>query len=350
MNDLLSKENLSSFIVLDIGGTSFRAALFNTDNALLRFPQKFPTPNFLKYPNISIKDLQELLMKKIIDVVKSYQAKHQYLKVVGLSFPAPITVDGIVKQASTVWGNKGLNYPLLEILSKKLPSIRWVIANDITAAAERYANMKKYRNIDYFAVITISSGIGSKIYDVKNRKVILDKRSIGGEIGHIKVDFSKSALVCDCGGKGHLYVLSSGRAMERMAISTALQFPESYGKSHLSKIVKDPKDINNQSIVEAIKMRDSFSLQIIEQATFHLACSISHISGNIGVDKFIIVGGFALNCGEPYLELLRKNLYKTDFYGREKDEIANIVEFGVNDDNDSLIGIGLLARKILVEK
>lgn len=350
MNGLPNKIYLSHFIVLDIGGTFFRTALFNTNSTLLKFPQKSSTPNFLKYPKLPIADLQNLLIQKIIDVVKSYQKNDQYLNVVGLSFPAPITENGIVKQASTIWGSKGLNYPLLEILSKSLPNVHWVIANDITAATERYANMKKYQDIDYFAVITISSGIGSKIYDVSNRKVILDKRSIGGEMGHIKVDFSKTAPVCDCGGKGHLYALSSGRAMERMAISTAIQFPESYRKSHLSNIVKKPININNHYLVEAIKMRDSFSLQIIEKATFHLACSISHISGNIGVDKFIIVGGFALNCGKPYLELLRKNLYKTDFYGREKDEIANIVEFGVNDDNDSLIGIGLLARKILDKK
>ena len=211
------------------------------------------------------------------------------------------------------------------------------MANDITAAAERYANMQKYQNIDYFAVITISSGIGSKIYDVRNRKVILDRRSIGGEMGHIKLDFSPNAPFCDCGGRGHLGAVSSGRAVERLAISEAKIHPSMFKNSILFKLTKNPENINNQLLVKAIKAGDRFCLQILDKATFPLAYSIAHVSGNIGVDKFIIVGGFALNCGDRYLMSLQTSLLKTDFYSRKRREIPILVELGINDDNDCLI-------------
>lgn len=340
-----SSKTEKSVIVIDIGGTNFRSSVFIKGKGLIEKPQIFLTPNFINHPNLDLSKLQELLINRVIDIIKDYQKKIPGLKIVGLSFPAPITSTGIVNQASTVWGNRGKNFPLLKRLSQANQNIYWVITNDITAAAERYASMEKYQNIDYFAVITISSGIGSKIYDVKNKKVILDKRSIGGEMGHIKVDFSSNAPICDCGGKGHLGAISSGRAIERIAIAEAKKIPASFKKSLLFSTAQNPEQINNKHLANAIKNGDSFSLQILDRATFPLACSIAHISGNIGVGKFIIIGGFALNCGNNYLRSLKSNLLKTDFYSREKKEILNLVELGINDDSDSLIGVGLLAQK-----
>lgn len=336
-------------IVIDIGGTNFRSAVFTEGETFIKKPQIFLTPNFINHPNLDISKLQGLLIDKIINVIEDYQKKISGLKIVGLSFPAPITSTGIVNQASTIWGNRGRNFPLFKRLSQANPDIYWVMANDITSAAERYANIRKYQNIDYFAVITISSGIGSKIYDVKHKKVILDKRSIGGEMGHIKVDFSPNAPVCDCGGKGHLGAISSGRAIERIAIAKAKKFQTSFKKSLLFRTAQNPEQINNKHLINAIKNDDSFSLRILDEVTFPLACSIAHISGNIGVDKFIIIGGFALNCGANYLRSLKKNLLKTDFYSRGKKEILNLVELGINDNSDSLMGIGLLAQKQYAE-
>lgn len=348
MNMNASKEN-EPVIVTDIGGTNFRSSIFTKENGLIEKPRKVLTPNFIDNPGLDIEALQELLINRTVEAIEDYRKANPKLSLIGLSFGAPITADGVVNQACTIWGDRGKNFPLQKTLSELLPDTYLVIANDITAATERYADMKKYQNIDYFAVITVSSGIGSKIYDVKNRGVILDSRSIGGEMGHVKVDYSPDAPVCDCGGKGHLGAVSSGRAVERLAISEAKNFPDEFGKSLLFSLAKSPEGINNRLLVEAIKAGDKFCLQILDRTTFPLACSIAHISGNIGVDKFIIVGGFALNCGDRYLESLRTNLLKTDFYSRKEEEIPTLVELGINDDNDCLIGIGLLAQKKYAE-
>lgn len=348
MESKARKEN-HPVVVIDIGGTNFRSSIFVEGKGLIEKPQRFLTPNFINNPNLKIKELQKLLINQITETVLNYKKRYPKVNLVGLSFPAPITLDGVVNQACTIWGDKGKIFPLLRILSQSLPNYYWSVANDITAAAERYANIKKFRNIDYFVVITISSGIGSKIYDVRSRRVILDRRSIGGEMGHIKVDYSPNAPLCDCGGRGHLGALASGRAIERQTITEAKKFPVKFKKSLLSKLAKKPEVINNNLLVSAIKADDKFCLQILDRATFPLACAISHVSGNIGVDKFIIIGGFALNCGDRYLETLRVNLRKTDFYGRERREIPNLVELGINDDNDCLIGIGLFTQKKYAE-
>jgi glucokinase len=75
---------------------------------------------------------------------------------------------------------------------------------------------------------------------------------------------------------------------------------------------------------------------------------IHNVEKSIGVEKFIIIGGFALNVGEPYLRALRKNLVKVvgvDYYGRTPNEIESLVVLGEKDDLDCLKGIGMIASK-----
>lgn len=333
-------------IVIDIGGTNFRSSIFGFHKRLLLKPHRVPTPNFLNNPTLQIKSLQNLLIQQVVETVEYYLSKDKSINLVGISFPAPITSTGIVHQACTLWGDKGRNFPILRILSKKLPGMRFIVVNDITAAAERYASMRKYQDIDFFEIITVSSGIGSKVYDVREGKVILDRRSIGGEMGHIKVDFSKNAPICDCGGKGHLGAISSGRAVERLAIDHAKRYPSEFIKSYLFNKIHQPDAITNKYIVDAIKENDAFTLEILDKCTFPLACSITHVSGNIGVSKFIFIGGFALNLGKPFLQSVRRNLQKVDFYNLSKHEIPQLVDLGINDDNDCLIGVGLLVQKL----
>lgn len=330
-------------IVIDIGGTNFRVGIFNKKQKI-EYLKKFNTPNFINNKGISIKKLQKLLIEKITTVVEEYRKKFN-LSLVGLSFPGPITNSGIVRKAATVWGKNGQNYPLLKNLKAKMPEITWVVANDITAAVERYGQMDRYKDIDYLTVITISSGVGNKVYDIKNHSVILDKMSIGGELGHVQYDLSKNAPICECGCKGHIACFSSGRAAEKLAKEMAKQHTESFNKSILKRLAKKIGAITNEQIVKAAREKDKFTLSIVNKVTSPIAYSIGYLSGAIGVNKFIMVGGFALNLGEIYLSSLRSNLKKIEFFNRGPMEIEGLVELGINDDCDCLIGIGLLAEK-----
>lgn len=337
-------------IVIDIGGTSFRSCVYLEGNKLAQKAVKIPTPNFINHSELKIDKLQKLLINLICETVGNYIRANPILNTVGISFPAPITSSGTAVQAPTIWGESGKNLPLTQILKKRLPKVNLVIANDITAAAERYANLPKYQKYEYITVITISSGIGNKIYDQKKRAVLLDKNGRGGEMGHIRVDFSPSAPVCDCGGIGHLGALSSGRAIERTAIREAKKNPKSFKNSFLSKYVKQPTDITNEILVKTIKRLDPFSLEILDQATFPLAVAISNITGNLGADKFILVGGFALACGNVYLASLKRNFKKVDFFGYSKQAISSLASLGINDGSDCMIGIGQIAQKLYAKK
>jgi glucokinase len=341
---------MNNILVFDLGGTSFRSALFDKKTSGLSNVVRQKTPNFLAHPNMSIDDLQKLLILKIGDVINHYVKLDSKIETIAISFPGPIMENGVVHQACTIWGDKGKKYPLKDILEESYPTYRFVIANDISAATERYARLNQNTKHDFISVITISSGIGSKVFDLKNNKLLLDRNGIGGEMGHIKVKYDNNAPKCDCGGIGHLGAIASGRGVQRLIIERSLDDFTNYRNSRLYWQVRNPVNLDNRHIVDSIKMNDKFTQNILDETTFYITQCISHISANLGVDKFIFIGGFALNCGDAYLNSLRRSLKKHDFFNRNPETISQLVTLGINDDNDCLIGIGLHAIKILDEK
>ncbi|MDO8608918.1 MAG: ROK family protein [bacterium] len=332
--------------VFDIGGTNFRYAVIDRKSLKILEIHRYPTPSFLTHKNIIISKLQTILMDKISNIVHDIYSRYKSKEiVVGISFAGPITKDGIVKQACTIWGNNGFNYPIKTEIKNRLPKAKIFIINDITAAAERYGSLPKYQKYDYIGIITVSSGIGSKIYDIQHHLPVLDSLGIGGELGHVRFDFTSKAPICDCGGIGHIGAISSGRAIQRETVNFALKNKKAYKSSILGEMVTSPLNITNQDIIKAIQKNDSFAVKLLDISTYPLAISIANMSALIGVQKVIFIGGFALNCGTAYLKSVQRNLKKLDFYGKNNKEIPKIVNLGINDDNDPLIGVAIFVKR-----
>ena len=84
----------------------------------------------------------------------------------------------------------------------------------------------------------------------------------------------------------------------------------------LSKLVIHAHDITSSSIVQAIRQGDRYCLQLLDNATRYLAVAFSIVYHGIGVDKFIIIGGFANACGTSFRESVIKRHAKTGIYGK----------------------------------
>lgn len=310
-------------IVFDIGGTSSRVGLFTPDGKFMGEPRRFVTPSIKNYPSKSVPELQDELLNMMASEIDRIKRENPELKLarVGVAFAGPIASGGVVRQAPTLWQDKSFMYPLQAELEKRCPGTIFEIQNDITAAAERYGSLPEFQGLRRICVLTVSSGIGNKVYDILLGEVLLDKDGLAGEMGHTVVDFSKDAPLCECGGKGHLGAIASGRAAEALA-----------GKSGVE-------------IARAAKDGDPTALEILDKVTFPLAQAMSHLSAAIGIDKFIIMGGFALGVGEPYMQALKANLHKATFFGRTPQEIEDLVVFGANDDDHGLIGMGLMLQR-----
>src|SRR5262249_33551875 len=129
------------------------------------------------------------------------------------SFPGPVAGHRTVLAAPTLFGRETNLAHLAEDLERATGrQVRLV--NDVSAAAWYFSTRTTARR---FFVVTVSSGIGSKLFDRAHSHVVIDDPPYAGEIGHMVVNSGPEAQLCDCGGFGHLGAIASGRAIEKTA-------------------------------------------------------------------------------------------------------------------------------------
>jgi glucokinase len=97
-------------------------------------------------------------------------------------------------------------------------------------------------------------------------------------------------------------------------------------------------------LASGAKIGDRFVLSILDQVTLPLAHALNVLVGSVGVEKIIVVGGFALGVGPPYLRALRSNWIRLGSFGRTSREIKDLVTLGISDDYSGLIGAGILVQ------
>lgn len=317
-------------IVFDIGGTNMRAGLFSRGNGLEALYRREQAPSF-HAARIPLAQLQEMLVEKITGITEEWcDDGDNHVTHIGVSFPGPTTPDGTVLKAPTLWGDVRADYPLREILTRRLPSRQVVVINDITAAGWRYID----RYDGTFCIITVSSGVGCKVF--WKRRVLLNPRGFGGEIGHHYCDDDYAAIPCDCGSHGHVASIASGRGIEKLCRFAALRDPRLFSASPLARL----RAVTTCEIIEAVRMNDPFAVALLRESVRPIAAAISALYGFIGIEKYIVIGGFALALGEEYRSALVRELERRRLWGRNECEIDGMIVMGENDDHSGLIGMG----------
>jgi len=221
-----------------------------------------------------------------------------------VSFPGPLHEDGRVVNAPTVSGTDGWIPDLRAELSERTGRAVHIL-NDVSAAALYLARDCEW---DRFMVITISSGIGSKVcFRSTGHFSLFDKGSYAGEIGHLTVDDSESAPVCDCGGRGHLGAISSGRGIEDLARRQATADPGPFSRSLCHRTFgAAAATLNNEDhLVPAIRAGDPWPLRVLQEGTRPLAVVANTAVLTLGLQGILVIGGFAFAIGEVYVEMLR---------------------------------------------
>jgi C7-cyclitol 7-kinase len=254
-----------------------------------------------------------------------------------------MTIDGVATAAPTIWGDGGAPVQLTGFLERTL-DMPVLVANDITAAAWRYAATEP----DPFCLFTVSSGIGSKVF--RHGEVLIDDAGYGGELGHWRVDPSPDAPPCDCGGQGHLGAIASGRGVLAAARRTAGARPAAFAASALAEPCGGrPDGITNEALAAAIRLGDGFSVDVLRGALAPLASAVGCVFAAIGIRRYLFIGGFAVAVGDRFIEVLGDELVRLGCFGLEADEVRAMLALGAGDDDHSLIGIGrMLAHRLLL--
>jgi C7-cyclitol 7-kinase len=324
------------FVVMDVGGTTVRTARYAVESGeRLEAVSRVPTEGIARHPAEPVGSLQQRVLEQLVDEAEAALAESGSEEL-AVAFAGPVTASGDALAAPTVWGAGGERLPLARLLTERL-GVPALVVNDLTAAVWRYVAGP---DEPPFCLITVSSGIGNKVY--RGGCVLVDDDGYGGELGHWRCDPSPAAPLCDCGGRGHLGAIASGRGTLAAARSAGRADPAGYAASALAAASPDPERLDNETLVAAIRAGDAFATRVLVAGLGQLARAIAAVYAAIGVHRFRVVGGFASAIGERYVELLTRCLHEAGCFALGPRQVDAMVRLGHADDDDGLIGAGRL--------
>lgn len=324
-------------LAFDLGGTYLRSAVIARDGVLQRV-YKQTVRNITD--DLSDGKVWSAITNAILGYESACRTSVAESTPIVLAFPGPIAADRSILQAPTLAGS----VPVEDIAGHvKLKTSRPVhLLNDVSSAAWHFA---EHSSAHRFLVVTVSSGIGSKIYD-RGVGRVLDDPPYAGEIGHYVVDDGSDALYCDCGSQGHLGGIASGRGIERAARRHAERDKEAFLWSMAAELAEGRPEVltNEEHLVPAALAGDPWTWNLIETCTRPLARTILATIMVAGLDRVFIIGGFAESLGRAYHQLLSRLVVDCSRYAVMGDRLNDVIHVAASEEDACLKGCGSFIR------
>ena len=168
---------------IDVGGTSVKCGLFQTDGVLV---EKWEIPTRKENSGEAI--LPDIA-KTILDKIAERKLDKEEIDGVGIGVPGPVNERGEVPCAVNLfWGFKEVTKELTELTG--LPS---KAGNDANVAALGEAWKGAAAGAKNVILVTLGTGVGGGI--IVDGKIVGGAHGAGGEIGHAAVEKRKPATV-----------------------------------------------------------------------------------------------------------------------------------------------------------
>lgn len=336
-------------LVIDAGGTSTRMAVW--DGEALQDPIKFSTPHYdsEEAKGRSIVEMQGIWLNVMNEKIQAYRERHRDLKAISMGFAGPVGEEGDITESAVIWGSENNRISNAELQRQWGLPVK--IVNDLTAAIYRYGKDPRFFEARTVALITVSSGIGSKLFDVVHGNVVIDGRGRAGEIGHTIVDYKSNAIEGE-GLKGELNAYASGRGLSNLARRLALKTKGKrlYQESALKKamdvagqaIETADKDLLTHLIVKSIHDGDEFSLYVMKESISYLVRVLGPFILQNAPDYIVWMGSIVEHLEPFYLDEIINQLLSKGLYGYSRDDLEKMFVMGEKDDENGLRGAGLM--------
>src|SRR3989338_5810321 len=201
---------------VDIGGTKIACALVSGG--------RLATPVFT---------IQTPRGEKILNVAEKFYekvAKKYLISGIGISTAGMVSDEGrIVGSTGNIPGWQGTK--VKEILQKKY-KLPVVVENDANAAAYAEYQIGSARGANPLLMITLGTGIGGGV--VVNGRLVRGAHFAGGEIGHIKLSYTKQRW-CTCSRYDCFEAYASGNGLLALIRH---YFPDGYKNISTRKLFK----------------------------------------------------------------------------------------------------------------
>lgn len=326
-------------IAVDLGGTFLRCAVVSDSGVIGEVVTQ-------RIDRAAEREDRAAVWGRVFEVIEGFAAGiHPGLNredPIAFAFPGPIVDHARIIGAPTVVGDASEMPDLVQILQERTGRKVYLL-NDVSAAAWYFFDIS---HADRFMVVTVSSGIGSKLVDRGPPARVLDEWAFAGEIGHIMVDSRADAPECECGGRGHLGAIASGRGTENLARRMSRLDPAAFGRSICvtSFGATQERLTNEEHLVPAALAGDLWAWNIIIRAQVPLAQVLATAIVAASLERVLVIGGFAASLGNRYIDSLRESVrVRTNPGLLAGAHVADTIELGQFVGEACLRGAGLFA-------
>lgn len=303
---------------VDVGGTSVKLGLFETEGKLLdkwEIPTRKENHGEQILPDVAASILKKLEERKI---------QREDVAGIGMGIPAPVDSKGVVQQTANVgWGYKEVTRELSELLD----GMRVEAGNDANVAAMGEMWMGAGRGEKNLVMVTLGTGVGGGV--IVDGHMIVGHHGAGGEIGHICVNREEEDA-CGCGLHGCLEQYASATGIAKMA-RKALSGEHEETVLHGEPSAKD--------VFDAVKTGDALATRIADEFGRYLGEALASLAVVVDPAVFVIGGGVS-KAGLVLIPFVEKEFQKRAFFANKDTKIV-LAELG----NDA--GICGAARLIL---
>ncbi|MCD8084075.1 MAG: ROK family glucokinase, partial [Clostridiales bacterium] len=260
-------------IGVDIGGTTVKLGLFETDGSLL-LKWEIPTRREENGRYI-LEDVSDSIRHVLIEK----EIRMSDVVGVGMGVPGPVTPDGYVEVCVNL-GWRSI-YPARE-LGELLGSLEVRCANDANVAALGELWQGGGMGFHDIVMVTLGTGVGGGI--ILDEKIVAGSHGLGGEIGHIHIRDDETEH-CNCGGVGCVEQICSAtgiarEARRRMAASEKPSAMRGYGD-----------EITAKDVLDEAKDGDEMANEVVEVFGRYLGQTLAMLAMTVDPQMFVIGGG-----------------------------------------------------------
>lgn len=344
--------------VFDLGGTWFRWGRYQPSRGLADC-QRIPALNYLSHPHSSAPELQSALTDFILTRARELHDGREDVRLVGISIGAPVNAhDMTVLGSGPLWGKTAQPFRLHERLRKSAPDLRWHVINDVTALLAPYM-IEDVRHSKTM-LITVSSGIGSRLYDHRTRHIPYDlDYGVQGEIGHLVCSFELEGRrvnrLCECGGWNHVNAFASGRGIAETLRELPLLAP-SYSDIICGSTVswsEASEEYRLKMFHEALQRSNNSATALLDAFVTPLSRILATaLTLDPEIDRIVMTGGVAHGLAKYYREALQRTFLHEELYQITPSDphyLTRRLLWEDADDYAGLRGAGLYAARFVKE-
>ena len=308
-------------IGIDLGGTKLAAGVLDRDGTILR-----------RAYHATETESQDALLAQLDAAIEELLDE----TVAALGIGVPSLIDQRAGRAGA-----SVNVPLAGVDLRDRLASRFgrpvALENDANAAALAEHRLGAGRGAEHVVLLTLGTGIGGGL--ILNGELYRGAIGAAGELGHMTIELDGSRCQGSCPGRGHLEVLASGTAADRLADEMARTRPD----GSLARARAEGREVEPPLLVELAAAGEEDALAVVETLGYRLGVGIANYVNVFNPEVVVLGGGFS-RAGELVLGPARRVVAEQALPIARDTVRITLAELGPD---AGLIGSGLVAFEAL---